>query len=414
MHEKTMPDNPASRLDGIFRCPNTKLVGFLLLGCLLATGGGWLAFNSFALNEYGPVQLAMAGVALLVISWRLGAHNRVSAWALLFAWYLGAGAPIHLVWLTHFGNNWGWAAWVIWAAIAAAPALLFPSRFAPYALAGGAAVTALTPIGMLNPIGAAIAFWPGGEWLGLAFALGVLMLPSIKHEKKFVAAAIVVLFWGALQNTWFDAEAPAIPNGAHAMETFEGWHPKLAVEWFGRQGRISSQVKADLESGARLVVTPEASTEKWDVWAEAVWRHARATAAETGGMALVGAYRETPSGWQNGLIDIATGEFYGGVMSMPIAMWRPWTKPHFPADLSKLPDLIKTPVGDAAYLICFEEMLLWPLAAKAGLGKPRLLITATNHWFSSTAVSEAQRRSVNLQARLWGLPLLRAVNWPAS
>lgn len=414
MHEKTLSGNPMSLFAGSFRFSSTKEIGALLLGGLLAAGGGWLAFNSSILNEHGPVQLAMAGVALLVISWRLSARTRASSWALLFAWHLGAGEPIPLVWLTVFADHWGWAAWVIWAALAASPALLFPARYTPYALAGGATLTALTPIGMMNPIGAAIAFWPGGEWLGLALAVGVLLLPSIKHEKKFVVAGLIAVMWGVTQNAWFNAEKPSPPEGSHAMETHEGWHPTLASEWFGRQNRISNIVKMDLENGARLIVTPEATTEKWDMWAEAVWRHAKTTATETGGMVLVGAYRETPEGWQNGLMDLATGEFHSGVMSMPISMWRPWAKPHFPADFSRLPTLIKTPVGDAAYLICFEETLLWPLATKVGFGKPTLLITATNHWFSSEAVSEAQRRSVNLQARLWGLPLLRAVNWPAS
>lgn len=414
MHEKTLPCNPASLFAGPFRFSSTKEIGLIFLGALLAAGGGWLAFNSFILNEYGPAQLAMAGVALLVIAWSLSAGTRISAWALLFSWHLGSGWPIHLVWFAYFGDYWGWAAWAIWAAIAASPALLFPSRFASYALAGGSILTALTPIGMMNPVVAAIAFWPGGEWLGLAFAVGVLLLPSIKHEKKFVTAGLVAVLWGVAQNAWFDAEKPPLPNGAHAMETYEGKHPSLATEWFGRQGRIADQAKSDLEAGARLLVTPEGIVDKWDAWSEAAWRHTKSTAETTGGMVLVGAYIETPNGWKNGLLDLATGDFHGGAVSMPFSMWRPWGKQHFPWDFSQLPELINTPVGDAAYLICFEEALIWPLAFKVGFGNPTLLVSATNHWFSSTAVSEAQRRSVNLQARLWRLPVLRAVNWPAS
>lgn len=381
---------------------------------LLALSGGWLAFNSHPLNEYGPTQLATAGIALLVIAWRLGARTRFSAWVLLFAWHLGSGMPIHLVWYSYYGDQWGWAAWAVWAAIAASPALLFPARLAPYALAGGAAIAAITPIGMMNPVMAAIALWPGLGWVGLALAIGVLLLPSIRNKKMFPVVSMVVVFASAILNARFDVEKPAIPIAAHAMYTFEGWHPSLAIDWFGRQGRISDRVKEDVESGARLIVTPEATVDKWDVWAEAVWRHARESALKTNSMVLIGTYRETPAGWENGLIDLATGKFYGGVLSMPVSMWNPWGTKHFPVNPSSLPDLIETPAGRAAYLLCFEETLIWPLTVKAGFGKPAIIVSAVNHWFSSTAVSEAQRRSIENQARLWGLPLLRAVNWPST
>ena len=391
-----------------------------ILSTTLSAGGGWLAFNSSILNEHGTIQLAMAGIALLVISWHLAikpanTYPRLAAWALLFAWHLGSGSALPSGWLAFFGNNWGYLGWGIWAALAASPALLFPARFAPYTLAGSALITVLTPIGMMGPINAAIVFFPGGGWFGLAFAAGVLLLPSIKNEKKFVTAALVALFWGALQNAWFEHEKPSTPDTSHAVETFEGRHPSLAIEWFGRQARVADAVKSDLESGARLVLTPEGTVDKWDVWSEAAWRHTKSTAEMTGGMVLVGVYRETTRGWQDGLLDLASGEFYGAAVPMPISMWKPWAgNEHYPLDFAQLPRLIKTPVGDAAYLVCFEELLVWPLAAKAGFGKPTLLIAASNQWFTNGTTAEAQRRSVNLQARLWGLPLLRAVNWPAS
>lgn len=424
MHEKVFPRNLASLIQGSFCFPATKDIASFLLAFSLAAAGGWVALNSEILNGRevlqaavaGPVQLAMAGIALLVIAWRMAGRTRFSAWSLLFAWHLGAGSAVPSGWLAFFGNDWGYVGWVIWAALASIPALLLPSRFAAYSLALGASITALTPIGMMNPVSAAIAFWPGSGWLGLAFAVGVLMLPSIKHEKKFVAAAIVVMLWGSVQNAWFEQDKPVLPEGAHAVETFEGRHPSLAIEWFGRQGRIASRVKDDVEAGARLVVTPEGAVDKWDMWSEAVWRHAKASAQENGSMVLVGVYRETPDKtWQNGLLDLASGEFHGGSVPMPISMWKPWSdNEHYPFDLARLTKTIKTPYGNAAYLLCFEELLVFPLAVKAGLNKPTLLISASNQWFTTGATAEAQRRTLNLQARLWGLPVLRAVNWPSS
>lgn len=394
-----------------------RTVAIFFAGFLMAATGGWLALNSFSLNEYtNAPSLAMAGVALLVMSWRLSARTRLSAWALLFAWHVGAGTSIPSGWSAFFNDQWGYVAWFAWAAFISLPALLIPARFTQYGLFVGATLAAITPFGMLNPLGAAIAFWPEGGVAGLLLAPGILLLPSIKHEKKFAMAGIAICFFGILQNIWFDMKKPSPPDWAHSMQTHEGWHPKLALEWFGRQARSADAARNDIEAGVKLLVTPEATVDKWDQWSEAVWRHAKAAATDKNSMVLLGVYREMPEGWKNGLLDLATGEFYGASVSLPLTMWHPWNnKEHFPLDLAQLPRTIKTPVGEAAYLVCFEEVLVWPLAAKAIFGNPSLLISSANQWFTDeSATAEAQKRSIELQARLWRLPLLRAVNWPAS
>lgn len=392
---------------------NKRLVGHAF-SFLMSAAGGWAAFNSAILSECGTPLLAIAGVALLVMAWRLGAHSRVTGWAILTAWHLGAGSAIPSGWLAFFGNDWGGLALVIWATVAASPAILFPARLMPYALAVSALLTALTPIGMLNPIVAAVGAFPGAGWIGLAAAISVLLLPAIPGERAFGAIGMVVVFLGVAQNTWYDTNLTDAPEGAWAVETREGEHPTLAGEWFDRQIRIADHVQAGIERGALLVVTPEGTVDAWDVWAKASWQRVIAATQKHKGMVLLGVYQETPSGWQNGLLDLASGAFYGASVPMPVSMWKPWAKEHYPFDLSQITKRIKTPVGDAAYLICFEELLVWPLAAKMIHGRPDMIVSVANQWFTNSTTAEAQKRSVNYQARLWGLPLLRAINWPRS
>ncbi|HEU0276624.1 MAG TPA: hypothetical protein VFQ95_02200, partial [Rhodanobacteraceae bacterium] len=74
--------------------------------------------------------------------------------------------------------------------------------------------------------------------------------------------------------------------------------------------------------------------------------------------------------------------------------------------------LIPTPFGPAAHLICYEELLPWPLEEQELAGRPKLLVSAADQWFATGWLGRAQARSVELQARMWGLPLLRAVNRP--
>jgi len=393
---------------------------------VLAMTGGWLAYNSGPLLRIpeaingdwahiylSPVQLAMAGIILLVIAWRMSIHSRLFAWFTLFAWHIGAGSAIPSGWAQFFGNDFGWIAWVIWAAIASTPALFFPTKFAPYALAAGSVMTALTPIGMMNPLLASTVFWPAGGWLAIALAIGILILPSIKSEKAFVLIGIIIIAFGIFMNARYDAKDRRPPATTHAITTYEGRHSNLAINWFGRQGRISRQAKDDIESGAKLVVTPEGTVDKWDVWAAAVWRHAKSAAAEKGSMLLVGVYVEQNGRWQDGLLDIVNNKLYSASVPMPISMWNPFGKEHYPLALENLPKLIETPVGKAAYIICYEEMLIWPLAVKAGFSSPDFIISAANQWFTTgeSGTAESQKRSFDFQTRLWGLPAIRAVNW---
>ncbi|OZA30479.1 MAG: hypothetical protein B7X93_03030 [Hydrogenophilales bacterium 17-61-9] len=385
----------------------------LLSGGVMAASGGWLALNSSVLNGFGYALLAMAGAAMLLLAWRIGARDRFTAWAVFFAWCLGAGTALPSGWLAFFGDNWGWAGWVVWAAVAASPALIFPARLTPLALSGGAVISSLTPIGMMNPIVAAMAFFPGMSWAGLLLSIALLTLPSITNKKLFALSLVAALTVGAALGLRNGLQLP--PETAWAVETREGAHPKLAVEWFARQARMTARVKDGVEQGARLVVTPEGAVDSWDAWSEFVWKDAAALAEDHRAMILVGVYRHEAGNriWQDGLMDPVTGEFYGAAVPMPISMWKPWNeKEHYPFDFTQIARTIKTPVGEAAYLICFEELLVWPLVARMVTGEPEFLISASNQWFTNASTAEAQERSVKLQARMWGLPLLRSVNWP--
>ncbi len=42
----------------------------------MAASGGWLALNSSVLNGFGYALLAMAGAAMLLLAWRIGARDR--------------------------------------------------------------------------------------------------------------------------------------------------------------------------------------------------------------------------------------------------------------------------------------------------------------------------------------------------
>ena len=392
----------------------------LLAGTILAGAGGWLAFCSswetlFPGRDLEP-HFFMVGLGLLLCGWMMGVRQRWSAWLCLFFWYASAGAAIPQVWDVYFGgSSWGWLVWLLFASLLACPILLVPVRFISGGLAIAALIGAMTPIGMLTPLHTAIAFFPGWGWWGLVSAWALLWLPMLgKYQPRLAGLLCVAVFMtGATLNS-SNPDLPT-PTGAMAMNTFEGNYPKQAEPWMARQKRMANQARMAIESGHSLVITPETTVEIWDIWAILMWKETIEAAKARNSLLLIGIQHKQPDGWRNGLFDAANQGFYGATMSIPFGMWRPWSPDlHFPVDFAELGRLVKTPHGLAAYLICWEEMLLWPLLMKVAQQPPAILISSSNQWFTHAWAARAQWRSVRFQSRLWGLPLLRSVNWASQ
>jgi len=184
------------------------------------------------------------------------------------------------------------------------------------------------------------------------------------------------------------------------------------MEGFKRQDGSKATVKQALEQGAKLVLMPETTNPLWDDGQAFYWQDVTGIAAHASAQVLLGVYTNSLSSPEqvDGLVDLASGKIYPASIAMPIAMWRPWSTNSFPLHMRSAGTLIPTAAGPAAHLVCYEELLMWPLATQELHGHPALLLSAANQWFAGGWIARPQSRSVALQARLWGLPLLRAVN----
>lgn len=389
----------------------------------MACFGGWLAFNSQPLNAHTSAQtLGAIGLAMLVLSWRLAPPSRLLGFLLLTAWHTGAGSAIPLGWTAFFGSNWGIAALLVWACLCALPALLFPARWFALALAGGSAISALLPVSMFSPWLGAFVFFPGWGWLGFFGAIGLLATPAIAHRRGFGVIWMVTVVVAALSNAYYSQnnnDLQDLPASAWAMETRNGGRAANMHEWMLRQANASVAAQDALQEGAKLIVTPEGVADFWNAGTQAFWSPLGPLAKEHDATLLLGLYRQAPdsSDWQSGLLDLASDTFYPAAVPMPLSMWHPWNRQeHMPMDFSAqaLRSRIPTAAGQATYLVCYEEVLVWPLAMRMIGKKPDLLISSANQWFTTGTTAEAQTRSVELQKRLWGLPLLRAVNFPKA
>lgn len=388
---------------------------------IVAGFAGWLGFRAEFqnLHDYGPVvgdaQQFIAAVFLLIAAWSFVTSRWVGL-AVLAAWYIAALFDLPGNWLLFFGDYWGLGILPLVGITLSLPVLLCQSpKMLPWGLLLSVVAGGLTPLGAASPLLAATAFFPGTGWLGLIFSALLLAIPAIRNKDAALFALLAVCAIGTTLNV--RTPSPQLPGKVSALTTFKGEYPSEISKWLEWQSETTRGVrKAMMDHGAALVVTPEGSVQPWGSGAIGFWEPTADMAKSLKALALVGVYRQQEGSqyMEDGLFDIATGGFYPAVMPMLVGMWHPWNPDrHYPINLSGARQTIKTPAGNAVWLICYEEMLIWPLTLRMGLADspPALLVSAANLWFGSRQASIMQERSVRLQARLWSLPLLRAVNY---
>lgn len=392
-----------------------KLRNYFAISTLAIAGfvAGWFSFQALGLSSLGMVdgQRFAASVILLVSCWHYFAKSKMRGFFILFGWYLGATASIPSEWGAFFGNNHGIIGWIAFAGIAAIPVLAIPNKYMKYGLVIAALTLAITPLGITNPILASAALFPGMRLFGLVLAIFVLALPAMP-EKPFVIALIAFGFFGVISNTRY--VQPHAPYSSITKVTWLGAMPRdqQSMAWYQRQRAMALNIKQDVHDGAKLAIAPEGTTDNWSSWSSYIWDDATKLAQDKQAQVLVGVYKNNNGIWRDGLLDIANNRFYPSSFPMLFGMWHPWdAMGHFPMNFSALTQIIPTQYGDAAYVVCYEETLLLPLTAKMITNKPKLIIGIANQWFTNPQTSIAQSRSIQIQARLWNLPLLRSVNF---
>jgi hypothetical protein len=95
---------------------------------------------------------------------------------------------------------------------------------------------------------------------------------------------------------------------------------------------------------------------------------------------------------------------------IPIGMWHPLGSGGVPLHLSG-PAVIELDNQRLAVLICYEQVLVYPVLASM-LQHPTVLVGIGNmYWFSSTAIPRYQASAMQAWAKLFGVPYLTATNF---
>jgi len=316
-------------------------------------------------------------------------------------------------------------------------------------------------IGLASPLMAAGYLFPGTAWVGLA---AVALLPGIVLSTRALAlrrrcpvlclviTSAVGLAIGGRLFAPGNVEPPPgwIAVNTHFGDVSEPFRDFPAAQFI--------QQKA-AETSARVLIFPEAVVPRWSEATEAFWQQSLDRCRTRGQMLAIGAglpaktglpkddrerlsdlrsydfgaaidalkRMDTPraihgSAFSNGLIKslpepidntmlivgAESAAFYQRV-PVPVGMWRPFNRISVPLRLNA-PGVLAIDHQRAAVLICYEQMLTFPILASM-LQRPTLIVGISNtFWVDGTPIPRYQATALRGWAKLFRLPYFLAVN----
>jgi apolipoprotein N-acyltransferase len=369
-----------------------------------ATAIGLLAWH----GEFSAISLSVVAPCLIVTQPR-----RSLAVAAALGYYAAASFPVMTVSKAYWPSSdaLAIALWLLATVILSLPWFLcWTSRASllPCATAAAMVASAIPPlciVGWASPLAAAGVLFPGTAWLGL---LAVLALPGflIFEGTRLMAALTAVAASLALNaqtkplpipNSW-EGEATHIQRQAYRGDLTD-----LAIEE-GLQRRV-------VRSRADFLVFPEAAVRRWTEATEVFWMP---TISGTGKTVLIGAIQPIPgsSRYHNSVITFgkkARGAVHQRI-PVPGGMWNPFRRNGGVAMDLFGAGTVEVGGQRAAILICYEQLLVWPMLRSA-IERPTVLIATSNEaWTAGTIVPRVQQACARSWARLFGLPLISAIN----
>jgi len=360
---------------------------------------------------------ALALSILMPISVTLQKTRR-SAFLTAFGYYAGASWPLIPGAKAFFGANATWfesvLLWLISSYLLALPFGVFwmsSFRRRPLGTMLALLAVAVPPIGLIgwaSPFIAAGIFFPGTAWLGLAMTLLICSLSA--RFPRFLFASSVLLFVLA-HGTY---RQPLPPASWQAINTKFG-SESSASDPLG-EFRIAEIIQHIIrKSDSKVLIFPEMVIDRWNDATRAFWEPTLKYARGTGKTILIGAGLSV-SGQSQSYLNCALilgahpAPPFTQRIPVPLAMWKPY-KPLIGVPLRlRSPGTTMFADKRVAILICYEQLLVWPILASAA-EYPGILIGLSNgYWSMGTSIPKVQQACLNSWAHLFGIPFISASN----
>jgi hypothetical protein len=303
--------------------------------------------------------------------------------------------------------------WIVASALLSMPWIVAwtrrPDRIA-WRIAGALLVAAVPPLGLIgwaSPLTAAGVLFPGTAWLGLTATAFVPAVCITRHARMALHTALAVIVANAAY------VAPPLPPGWVGVDLSIS-PERTRLDPILEYAAAESIQHAAVTTPATVVVFPEGVIRSWTDATRTFWQPTIERLAAEDKTALIGVGLPVRGSTEYRNVAIFIGaeavQPFAQRVPVPLGMWKPFgPKDGVPLQLTG-PGTIRIGEHRAALLICYEQLLVWPMLHSA-IERPTVLIGIANeYWTRGTAVSGAQRACLRAWARLFGIPLVTAVN----
>ncbi len=379
----------------------------------------------------------------------LRAKSRRDAYEVALSYYAGALWPLIPGAKNFFGPNVSFFValflWAVAALLLAPPWPLVWSadvRQASWRAPVGLALTVIPPLGIIgwaSPLTATGFLFPGTRWCGL-FACALLTGALAVWPKR---AGLALLCIAAATNLIHPME-PTAPAGWKAINTHFGPIAHNAPEPLAVY-RVAEQIQREaLSAQASVIVFPETVVSYWTASTDAFWQQTLAEPKASGKTVLIGARipreqfcpcplydfsaelamlnnapplsvrlptseERSPAYFNGVVIRGADTAIFEQRIPVPVAMWNPFRPGSAPLNVNG-PALLRIVGKRTAILICYEQLIVWPVLTSMLHNADVLVGIANDYWAFGTTIPRFQRSAVQSWARLFGISYVLAVN----
>lgn len=365
------------------------------------------------------VYVTEAGLAMCVLMPTLCflQKSRRSAFLVAIGYYAAASSIIIPGAMAFFGSKgnlaFAIALWATASTLLAAPfAMLWsPDRHSHRWRAPLAVLASVPPplgiIGWANPLMAAGALFPGTRWFGL---LAILAFASCSRWRP--TASITVLITAAAGANMVHMHSLNQPTDWEAVSTTFG-NTSIELTDPVYQLHVAREIQhRALASRANVIVFPETVIPNWTEATDLFWTQTITALASKGRTILIGTMVSVEgSQKQRNLVLIrgAVRDQFVQRIPVPVAMWKPFSEDGVSISLNA-PDIIDISEYRAAPLICYEQILTWPLFRSMIAGANFVVGVSNHHWAHGTRIRDVQKRVFLSWIRLFRVPYVLATN----
>ena len=303
-------------------------------------------------------------------------------------------------------------------------------------------LTVFPPLGIIgwaSPLTAAGILFPGTGWWGVFFCAASMGALAVWPART---AAVMTALSFAL-NVSFHSPRP--PLEWEAVNTAFGGVAHGNTDPIAEYADAQWIQQKALTTGAKVLIFPETIVPTWTPATDTFWQQTLDRLRTSGKTILVGTRVPIPSHdaeparydfsadlaalggqrlptsrtghrteagfpYDNALVvrGAETGSFQQRV-PVPIGMWNPLKPMSARLNLNS-PGVIVVHGQRAAILVCYEQLITWPVLISMAQRPTVLVAVANDYWVADTPIPSFQLAAVRAWARLFRLPYFSAVN----